>query len=87
NTPGYDVLFKNIALTKVVTEVKKGDIFLDGDINSLDLSILKRYLLRKTQFNYDDLLRADVNSDGEVNSTDCTYLKRYILRFIDAFPE
>jgi len=28
--PGYDVLFKNIALTKVVPEVKKGDIVLDG---------------------------------------------------------
>jgi len=47
---------------------------------------LKKYLIRETQFNYDELLRADVNSDGEVNSTDYAYLKRYILRIIDAFP-
>jgi len=38
---------------------------------------LKKYLIRETQFNYDELLRADVNSDGEVNSTDYAYLKRY----------
>ncbi|HOP93739.1 MAG TPA: dockerin type I repeat-containing protein, partial [Acetivibrio thermocellus] len=87
NTPGYDVLFKNIALTKVVPEVKKGDIVLDGNINSLDMMKLKKYLIRETQFNYDELLRADVNSDGEVNSTDYAYLKRYILRIIDAFPQ
>jgi len=48
---------------------------------------LKKYLIRETQFNYDELLRADVNSDGEVNSTDYAYLKRYILRIIDAFPQ
>jgi len=46
---------------------------------------LKKYLIRETQFNYDELLRADVNSDGEVNSTDYAYLKRYILRILMLF--
>jgi len=42
-------------------------------------------LIRETQFNYDELLRADVNSDGEVNSTDYAYLKRLYLELLMLF--
>lgn len=63
---------------------KYGDINSDGDIDSLDLTILKRYLLRKTDIS--DYRPADLDGDGDINSTDLTLLKRYILRMIEYFP-
>jgi len=65
-----------------------GDLNEDGDVDSLDLTILKRYLLRKI----DKLpcqnghIAADLNGDGDVDSLDLTILKRYLLRKIDKFP-
>ncbi|HPT91159.1 MAG TPA: dockerin type I domain-containing protein [Acetivibrio sp.] len=61
-----------------------GDINGDGDIDSLDLTILKRYILRKAEIS--DIRPADLDGDGDVNSLDLTILKRYILRKIDKFP-
>jgi endo-1,4-beta-xylanase len=63
-----------------------GDINDDGSIDSSDLQMLKRHLLRKNLLTGTSLLNADVNKDGSVDSTDCTLLKRYILRVIKVFP-
>ena len=64
-----------------------GDVNGDGSIDSSDLQMLKRHLLRKSLLTGTNLLNADVNRDGSVDSTDCTLLKRYILRVISVFPE
>jgi GH35 family endo-1,4-beta-xylanase len=68
------------------TKIVHGDLNSDGFIDSTDLTILKRGLLRKGYPSDDAKLAADVNQDGEVDSTDITLLKRYILRKIDKFP-
>lgn len=52
-----------------------GDLNGDNSLDSTDLTLLKRYLLRKI-FDFpveDDLKSADLNGDGEINSTDLTY--------------
>ncbi len=64
----------------------KGDVNGDGEIDSTDVTLLKRYLLRKTSLTGDNFSNADTNGDGEVDSTDLTLLKRYILRKITSFP-
>ena len=64
---------------------KKGDLNGDDEINSTDVTIMKRYILRKLSTLPVDESCADVNDDGDVNSTDLTLLKRYILRKIDKF--
>ena len=71
--------------------VKYGDLNHDGSVDSTDLTLLKRYVLRKLRFSDPEeearlKVAADVNADDDVNSTDITLLKRYVLRKIDKFP-
>jgi arabinoxylan arabinofuranohydrolase len=65
---------------------RTGDVNDDGEIDSTDVTILKRYLLKKMSLAGNNLSNADTNGDGEVNSTDLTLLKRYILGKIASFP-
>jgi hypothetical protein len=83
-TPSYNVL--------------KGDINLDGAVDSLDLSLLKRFVLRKWpnrdvmypepygKLSPEEFTNGDVNSDNVIDSLDVSLLKRFILRKIDKFP-
>jgi endoglucanase len=69
-------------------EIIYGDLNDDEEVNSTDVTLLKRYLLRKlTQLPGENAeLAADVNNDGEVDSTDLTILKRFVLRKIGELP-
>jgi mannan endo-1,4-beta-mannosidase len=69
-----------------IPKIKHGDINGDGEIDSTDLTILKRYILRKINELSVPEEAADLNGDGDVNSTDITLLKRYLLRKIKSFP-
>ncbi|ABN54070.1 MAG TPA: endoglucanase [Hungateiclostridium thermocellum] len=62
-----------------------GDINSDGNVNSTDLGILKRIIVKNPPASA-NMDAADVNADGKVNSTDYTVLKRYLLRSIDKLP-
>ncbi|NLP14841.1 MAG: endoglucanase [Clostridium sp.] len=64
--------------------VKYGDVNDDGFVDSTDLTILKRYILRRPVSV--NLNAADVNLDFEVDSTDVTVLKRFLLRKIPYLP-
>lgn len=64
-----------------------GDVNSDGEINSTDLTFLKRYLLKTLPSGlYFDLEAADVDASDSIDSTDLTYMKRYLLRKVDKFP-
>ena len=63
-----------------------GDLNGDGFVDSLDLTILKRFILRKINLPQDKLEAADLNRDGSVDSIDNSILKRYILRKIKQLP-
>ncbi len=59
-----------------------GDVNGDESIDSLDITYLKRYILRKINdfpFEYGKKA-ADINEDGSIDSLDLTILKRIILR-------
>lgn len=68
--------------------VMYGDLNGDSEVNSTDLTILKRYILKTiSDFPYPNgKLAADLNGDGDINSTDLTLMKRYILKVIEKFP-
>ena len=74
----------DIPVTPTEGNVKYGDLNDDDYIDSTDLTLMKRYLMRKTQNINKEA--ADLNLDGEVNSTDLSLMKRYILKKIDKLP-
>ncbi|RCX17108.1 dockerin type I repeat protein [Anaerobacterium chartisolvens] len=66
-------------------DILYGDLNNDGQVNSVDFALLKKYLLGMG----DDgiiLENADVNKDGTVNSIDFANLKLYLLGRIDKLP-
>lgn len=67
---------------------KYGDVNGDFEIDSTDLTLHKRYVLRKiTEFpSPNGLKAADLNGDEEINSTDVSLMKRYILKTLTVFP-
>lgn len=58
-----------------------GDANNDGNINSTDYTLIKRYILEKpvNNFKYN---AADISGDGKVDSRDLVLLKRYNLEMI-----
>lgn len=57
-----------------------GDANGDGKVNSTDLTVLCRHVLKETSLTGTALLAADVNHDGKTNSTDLTVICRYVLK-------
>lgn len=78
----------NTFFTDSSKDDKYGDVDADGDVNSTDITILKRYLLRKMdRLPYPEReYLVDLNKDGAVDSTDLSILKRYILRKLEVIP-
>lgn len=59
--------------------IKTGDINGDGDINAIDLAMLKKGILNEETFTGDALKAADINGDNEVNAIDFAQLKKLLL--------
>ncbi len=54
-----------------------GDVNGDGDVNAMDVNLLRRYIVG----GYDvtiNLLAADVNADGDINAQDVNNIRRHI---------
>lgn len=60
----------------IVTD-KKGDINKDGQIDAIDLLLLKKYILGLEPIENTQL--ADMDENGEVNAIDFSLLKKYLL--------
>jgi hypothetical protein len=57
---------------------KLGDINLDGDVDSLDVIILKKHIIEVTTLENSQYTLADLNNDGLVNIFDFIRLKRLL---------
>jgi hypothetical protein len=69
------------------SKLLKGDLNLDGKVNSDDLTLLARHVAKIEQLVGVPLLNADVNGDGNVDSDDLTIHARYVARIISQWPE
>jgi hypothetical protein len=62
-----------------------GDIDENGEVNSVDLLLLKKYILQMNTLEGQGLINANVDKNEEVNSVDLLLLKKYLLQMIDSF--
>lgn len=65
-------------------QIKCGDLNKDSEINAIDFSLLKMYLLGKSQTI--DTKSADLNQDGSVDPIDFAIFKKYLLGQISTLP-
>jgi len=72
--------------TQQNNEIKYGDVNNDGVVNSMDYSLIKRFILNKVILTQEQIKVADVDGDGSVTSLDYSLVKRYILGKIAKFP-
>ena len=70
----------------IIEDPGVGDVNADGEINALDLAILKKFLLTQETALIKDLRLADVNGDKAVNAIDYALIKMYLLKSITIFP-
>jgi len=67
----------------IKTNVKKGDINLDGKINMTDLIKLRKQQAGLEKLNTEASINADINNDGRVNMTDIIKLRKYFAGLED----
>lgn len=73
--------------TEIIIDTPRvGDVNADGEIDALDLALLKKFLLTQEASLIIDLKSADVNGDEAVNAIDYALVKMYLLKSISAFP-
>lgn len=86
---GQVLQFAGLATGTVsAAELIYGDLNNDSFVDSTDLTILKRYVLKIiADFGYPNGKQAaDVSGDGFIDSTDITLMKRFVLKIINEFP-
>ncbi|ACL75596.1 non-reducing end alpha-L-arabinofuranosidase family hydrolase [Ruminiclostridium cellulolyticum] len=64
--------------------LKLGDVNSDGQVDAIDLQLVKKYLLGSGTI--ENTKAADVDANGEVNAIDFSLIKQYLLGIIIEFP-
>lgn len=57
----------------------KGDVSMDGKINSYDALLVLQHTTRSITLNAQKAALADVNSDSNINSTDALIILQYVV--------
>ncbi len=68
------------------TDVKYGDINLDGSVTMIDLVYINKYVAKLIVLNDSQMANAECCSDGTVNATDAGALLSFLTEKIDELP-
>ncbi|TYQ18201.1 UNVERIFIED_CONTAM: endoglucanase Cel9P [Acetivibrio alkalicellulosi] len=69
-----------------VPKILLGDLNGDGKIDSIDIVLMRRFILEIIDGFSVPLEAADVNGDGLINSSDYILMRRFLLEIITDFP-
>ena len=69
-----------------IVAVKYGDVNLDGKVNAIDATLVRRYSYKQITFNDYQMKAANVSGDTRVNAIDATLILRYAYKQINSFP-
>lgn len=73
------------AAATTTNDIKYGDVNMDNAVDSVDLALLKAYILAKTS-TLPNIAAADVTGDGTLDALDYAVLKKYLLGLITILP-
>ncbi|MBQ9805139.1 MAG: hypothetical protein IJW49_01325 [Clostridia bacterium] len=64
-----------------VIEYVPGDVNLDGEVNAIDVAVLRRYLAGWPEYQEICSEVADVNKDDQINAIDVALIRRYLVKW------
>lgn len=70
-----------------VTDVKYGDLNLDGAIGITDVVYMNKYIAKIISLNAQQIANADTLKDGNINPNDASVLMKYVVSKIDSLPQ
>lgn len=72
---------QTVDITEVVDVISssRGDVNCDGSVNTADLVLLQKYILKLEQVTAKGYEQADVNTDGQVDSLDLVSLRKILI--------
>lgn len=76
---GQKVIITDSNSTYTNTIVVYGDMSGDGEINAIDLLLMRRFLLNTQQLTGANLQAAKIAKNSDVSAADLLYLRRYLL--------
>lgn len=78
---GYDKTIDMAMIKGIYNHVEFGDLTLDDEFDAVDLVMLKRYLLNKSEIKDEAKILADANGDGQIDIEDLLYLEMYLAGY------
>ena len=80
-----DYYFRQTYLSYDTIDTLTGDVTKDGDIDILDVVLLKRYIVNLEELDEISYANADTVQDGTIDVKDLGQLIKYIIKVIDTF--
>lgn len=76
--------FKANGIYRVKLDIK-GDLNLDGAVTTLDLALMKLYIVEKIDISEINFNNGDIDSNGSIDLVDMAYLKLHLAGIIKSF--
>lgn len=83
NGMGYSYIYSPSTATKSVVY---GDVDLDGNVSTMDATIVQRYIIRIQELTPEQMIAADVDDNSKVDGDDYNEIRKYLAKIITSFP-